>query len=180
MHTLKPARGTVLAGAAAVSALPLPGAAPAYDPDAGTLHASTGAGRTPVPGASGLPSGDDQSKVAAAPGRVGDLWLSTKWNGLYRSTDGGVGCSERTSCWASYTLGFGKGAADYPAVYQVGATDAVTAVLRSDDAGASWTRINDDRHQWDWTGEVITGDPRVYGRVYLGTNGRGIQYGEPV
>ncbi|MFD0317581.1 WD40/YVTN/BNR-like repeat-containing protein [Streptomyces flavalbus] len=152
----------------------------AYDTDAGTLYASTDGGRTFAARADGLPSGDSQFKVVAAPGRVGDLWLSAKWNGLYRSTDGGVGFTKLTSCWASYTLGFGKGAADYPAVYQVGATDATTAVLRSDDAGASWTRINDDRHQWGWTGEVITGDPRVYGRVYLGTNGRGIQYGEPV
>ncbi|MEV0786385.1 hypothetical protein AB0I52_26190 [Streptomyces sp. NPDC050423] len=53
------------------------------------------------------------------------------------------------------------------------------AVLRPDDAGTTWVRINDDTHQWGWTGEVITGDPRVHGRVHLGTNGRGIQYAEP-
>ena len=47
-------------------------------------------------------------------------------------------------------------------------------------ARANWQRINDDAHQWGWTGETVTGDPRVYGRVYLATNGRGIQYGEPV
>ncbi len=88
---------------------------------------------------------------------------------------------------ASYALGFGKaapgkGRAGYPAVFQTGRVTATydgVAVLRSDDAGATWVRINDDAHQWGWTGEVITGDPRVHGRVYLGTNGRGIQYADP-
>ncbi|WP_416986704.1 hypothetical protein [Streptomyces sp. T028] len=56
----------------------------------------------------------------------------------------------------------------------------IGAVYRSDDGAKSWVRINDDHHQWGWTGEIIVGDPRVYGRVYLATNGRGIQYGEPV
>ncbi|MER6344231.1 WD40/YVTN/BNR-like repeat-containing protein [Streptomyces sp. NPDC001595] len=154
----------------------------AYDTDAGTLLASTDGGRTFAARARGLPSGDSQFKVAAAPGRSGDLWLSAKWNGLYRSTDGGASFHKVDSCWASYTLGFGKAAdgADYPAIYQVGATDANTVVQRSDDGAKTWTRINDDAHQWGWTGETITGDPRVYGRVYLATNGRGIQYGEPI
>jgi hypothetical protein len=154
----------------------------AYDTDTGTLYASTDSGRSFSTRARGLPSGDNQFKLAAAPGRSGDLWLSVKWNGLYRSTDGGVTFARIASCWASYTLGFGKAAdgADYPAVYQVGSTETSTAVYRSDDAAETWVRINDDAHQWGWIGEVITGDPRVYGRVYLGTNGRGIQYGEPV
>ncbi|MGW0827319.1 1,4-beta-glucanase [Streptomyces sp. NPDC002845] len=154
----------------------------AYDTDTGTLFASTDNGRTFTARATGLPSGDSQFKLVAAPGRTGDLWLSTKWNGLYRSTDGGASFAKVESCWASYTLGFGKAAdgADYPAIYQVGATEAITAVYRSDDGAKTWTRINDDAHQWGWIGEVIIGDPRVYGRVYLATNGRGLQYGEPV
>lgn len=153
----------------------------AYDTDTGTLLASTDSGRSFTHRATGLPAGDSQFKLVAAPGRSGDLWLSTKWNGLHRSTDGGVTFTKVTSCWASHTLGFGKAADDagYPAVYQVGSTEAITAVYRSDDEARSWTRINDDQHQWGWTGETITGDPRVYGRVYLATNGRGIQYGEP-
>ena len=154
----------------------------AYDTDTGTLFASTDSGLTFTARATGLPSGDSQFELVAAPGRSGDLWLSTKWNGLYRSTDGGASFSQVTGPWASYTLGFGKAAdgAAYPAVYMVGATGAVTAVYRSDDEARTWVRINDDAHQWGWTGETITGDPRVYGRVYLATNGRGIQYGEPV
>jgi photosystem II stability/assembly factor-like uncharacterized protein len=154
----------------------------AYDTDTGTLFASTDGGLTFTARATGLPSGDTQFKVVAAPGRSGDLWLSAKWNGLYRSTDGGAAFTKVDSCWASYALGFGKAAegADYPALYQVGAVDTITAIHRSDDGARTWTRINDDAHQWGWTGETIAGDPRVYGRVYVATNGRGIQYGEPV
>ncbi|WP_328544189.1 1,4-beta-glucanase [Streptomyces europaeiscabiei] len=153
----------------------------AYDTDTGTLYASTDGGRSFTARATGLPAGDSQFKLVAAPGLGGDLWLSVKWNGLYRSTDGGVTFSKIESCWASYALGFGKAAegAGYPAIYQVGSTETITAVYRSDDGAKTWTRINDDAHQWGWTGEAITGDPRVYGRVYLATNGRGIQYGEP-
>ncbi|MGW0579801.1 WD40/YVTN/BNR-like repeat-containing protein, partial [Streptomyces sp. NPDC002920] len=154
----------------------------AYDTDTGTLFASTDSGLTFTGRASGLPAGDSQFQLAAAPGRSGDLWLSTKWNGLYRSTDGGASFTGLTSCWASYTLAFGRAAdgADYPAVYQVGATEAITAVYRSDDGAKSWVRVNDDQHQWGWIGATIAADPRLYGRVYIATNGRGIQYGEPV
>ncbi|MEV6962383.1 1,4-beta-glucanase [Streptomyces sp. NPDC051207] len=153
----------------------------AYDTGTGTVHASTDGGLTFAARAGGLPSGDSQFKLVAAPGRTGDLWLSAKWNGLYRSTDGGATFTKVDSCWASYALGFGKAAdgAGYPAVYQVGATGAITAIYRSDDGAKTWVRVNDDAHQWGWTGETIAGDPRVYGRVYVATNGRGIQYGEP-
>ena len=154
----------------------------AYDTDTGTLYASTDSGRSFAQRAGGLPAGDSQFQLVAAPGRSGDLWLSVKWNGLYRSLDGGVTFSKVASCWASYTLGFGKAApgADYPAIYQVGSTETITAVYRSDDEAKTWVRINDDQHQWGWVGQAVTGDPRVHGRVYLATNGRGIQYGEQI
>ncbi|MEU1316528.1 WD40/YVTN/BNR-like repeat-containing protein [Streptomyces tibetensis] len=154
----------------------------AFDTTTGTLHASTDGGRTFTARATGLSTGDTEFQLVAAPGRSGDLWLSLKGNGLYRSTDGGATFTKVSSCWASYTLGFGKAAegASYPAIYMVGSTETITAVYRSDDEAKTWTRINDDRHQWGWTGATITGDPRVYGRVYIATNGRGVQYGEPV
>jgi hypothetical protein len=154
----------------------------AFDTDTGTVYVSSDSGLTFTKGAGGLPSGDTQFKLAAAPGRSGDLWLSTKWNGLYRSTDGGTTFTKVGSCWASYVLGFGKSAdgADYPAIYQVGSTESITAVYRSDDEAKTWVRINDDAHQWGYTGDAIAGDPRIHGRVYLATNGRGVQYGEPV
>ncbi|MFI8171549.1 1,4-beta-glucanase [Streptomyces sp. NPDC085931] len=154
----------------------------AFDTTTGTVFASTDGGLTFTAGATGLATGDAEFQLAAAPGRTGDLWLSLKGNGLWRSTDGGATCTRVGSCRASHTLGFGRAArgAAYPALYLVGSTGTITAVYRSDDEAKTWTRINDDRHQWGWIGAAVTGDPRVHGRVYLATNGRGIQYGDPV
>ncbi|MDK1472416.1 1,4-beta-glucanase [Streptomyces sp. 549] len=153
----------------------------AYDTTSGELHVSTDRGATFSRAATGLPSGDTQFRVAAAPGRTGDLWLSAKEGGLHRSTDGGRTFRQVPGCRASYVLGFGKAApgCTYPALFQTGTVGDTTGVYRSDDTGRSWIRVNDDAHQWGWTGAAIAGDPRVHGRVYLGTNGRGIQYGDP-
>jgi len=57
--------------------------------------------------------------------------------------------------------------------------DNVRGVYRSTDAGASGVRINDDLHQYGNAGEAITGDYGVFGRVYLGTNGRGVLVADP-
>jgi hypothetical protein len=79
-------------------------------------------------------------------------------------------------------VGFGKAApgAGYHALYLIGTVHGVTGFFLSTDGGAAWTRINDDRNQFGGAvGGVITGDPEVYGRVYVGTNGRGVLYGGP-
>jgi hypothetical protein len=53
-------------------------------------------------------------------------------------------------------------------------------VYRSDDAGASWRRVNDDAHQYGGpgNGQFVLGDLNQYGRVFLSTAGRGIVVGE--
>jgi hypothetical protein len=65
-----------------------------------------------------------------------------------------------------------------PALYLVGTVDGVRGIFRSDDFAVTWLRINDDRHQWGLLMH-ITGDPKKYGRVYVGTHGRGTIYGDP-
>jgi len=79
------------------------------------------------------------------------------------------------------TIGFGKPdrGHSYPTLFASAKIRGVRGIFRSDDAGRRWTRINDDRHQYAWTGAAITGDPRVHGRVYIATNGRGIIIGDP-
>ena len=107
------------------------------------------------------------------------MWCSTAKE-LYRSTDSGKTFRTISSVSESYGMGFGKAAEGqkYPAVYLVGKVGGVQGFFRSDDAGATWVRINDDHHQYGFVG-LITGDPRAYGRVYVGTGGRGVVYGDP-
>jgi hypothetical protein len=64
------------------------------------------------------------------------------------------------------------------ALYSSAKVGGVRGIFRSIDEGASWVRINDDKHQYGWTGKAVSGDPRIYGRVYVATNGRGIIYGD--
>jgi len=52
-----------------------------------------------------------------------------------------------------------------------------TSVFRSDDGGNTWTALADPQHQYGNI-TLVSGDPRVYGRVYLGVNGRGVIYGD--
>jgi hypothetical protein len=51
-------------------------------------------------------------------------------------------------------------------------------VFRSDSQGERRVRITDPAHQWGLILQV-TGDPDRWGRVYVGTHGRGVLYGNP-
>nr|WP_308016540.1 xyloglucanase [Jidongwangia harbinensis] len=117
--------------------------------------------------------------VRAVPGRAGDVWAAGA-TGLHRSTDAGATFTALPGVTEAINVAFGKAApgASYPAVFLVGTVGGVDGVYRSDDAGATWVRINDDAHRYGNSGDALAGDPRVYGRVYLGTNGRGVLYAD--
>ncbi len=160
----------------------------AFDPATGTVLKSADGGATFSAAATGLPAGLGAEESGSAPqlhavgGRAGDLWLTAGNGALYHSTDGGVSLRLVSSVATVATLGFGRAApgASYPTIYLAGLVGGVQGIFRSTDEGASWLRINDDQHQYAWIGQTITGDPHVFGRVYLGTNGRGILSGAPV
>ncbi|MCY0924634.1 RICIN domain-containing protein [Streptomyces sp. H27-H1] len=150
-----------------------------YSLAGGTLYASTDGGASFTARATNLPAG----RLVAVPGIAGDLWISGGGKGLLHSTDGGRNFTALTTVKSASAVGFGKAApgASYQALYLIGTVKDVTGVFRSSDKGATWVRINDDAHQWGNIsgGGVITGDPDTFGRVYVGTNGRGLQYGDP-
>lgn len=125
------------------------------------------------------------SAIRTIPGIEGDVWLPNTYNGLSHYTNvAGVKTLTKiptlTTCEA---VGFGKEAVGktYPTLYIWGTpVNGVMGVYRSDDKGATWTRVNDDKHQFGGMGDgaFVVGDRTKYGRVYLSTAGRGLIYGE--
>ena len=77
------------------------------------------------------------------------------------------------------SLGLGKSAPgkNFPTLFLAGRIGGLQALFRSDDIGTNWVRINDDQHQYGYISRV-TGDSRIYGRVYFATGGRGVIYGD--
>lgn len=119
-----------------------------------------------------------QDRVYSTPGREADLWIAS-FDGLFHASDG-VNFKQTGHVQEMHAFGMGAPAPrqDYPALYMVGVVDGVRGFFRSDDCAENWVRINDDMHQYGLVLH-ITGDPKKYGRVYVGTHGRGAVYGDP-
>ena len=112
-------------------------------------------------------------------GIEGDVWVATG-SGLQHSQDSAATFVPVPQVTSATAVGFGMAATgqSYPAVYVAGSVSGVWGTYRSDDAGATWQRIDDPQHQFGFV-NILAGDRRQYGRVYLGTGGRGILYGHP-
>lgn len=118
------------------------------------------------------------ANIKTVPGIEGEIWVWTKAE-LVRTSDSGKSFSQIDVVQEPHGIGFGKAAPGktFPAVYLSGKVGDQAGFFRSDDGGKHFIRINDDQHQYGGAA-VITGDPRVYGRVYVAPGGRGIVYGE--
>ncbi len=137
----------------------------------------------------GLPSVTSNTmNIKGVRGYEGHVWMGTakaddkNANGFWFSEDFGQTYTKLTTVDAVTAFGFGKAKEEggYPAIYIVGQVEGKDGFFRSDDQGATWTRINDDNHQYGLVDPCcdVTGDYDVYGRVYIGTNGRGIVYSD--
>ncbi len=141
--------------------------------------------------ATGLPA--TSAHIEAVIGREGDVWFtggtqisggSTACGnvcGLWHTTDGGITITKISTVDFGAAVGLGKASptgSGYPAIYLYGRADGgMLTAYRSDDIAATWVRITDDAHNFA-TIQAITGDPTIYGRVYIGTNGLGMHYGD--
>jgi hypothetical protein len=113
----------------------------------------------------------------------GDLWLADG-SSVYHSVDSGATWTKLTAfAPANGTSGatkiaLGKAMTGSPysaAVYVEGTMNGQWGIFHSDDGGATWTRWNDDTHQFGGS-DVMAGDWNTYGRIYLNGAARGIQY----
>lgn len=111
----------------------------------------------------------------------GEIWLGISGGGVYK-LDVAAATIERATDKVSQAdaIGLGK-AADgqtHMAIYILGeANEEGWGVYQSIDGGATWKKLNDDTERWGNVNHCISGDPKVYGRVYISTNGRGIIMG---
>ncbi|MBB5865833.1 hypothetical protein GGR61_003494 [Xanthomonas arboricola] len=128
----------------------------------------------------GSPARDERARpqLRPDPWRAGVVYLASHTQGVMRWQDERLQSLSKPD--QARSLGIGKALHEGapPALYLAGRVDGVDGVFRSDDEGAQWVRIDDDAHRFGKPYSV-TGDPRIPGRVYFATGGRGIFYGDP-
>ncbi len=162
----------------------------AFDPVAPSIFSSTNSARSfsstafkfPFPSSPAWRQWGKWSfpKLYASAANAGELWLADNTFGLWHGIDGGCHFQKIQSVESVFAFGAGRAAYrdNPPALFLFGVIDSHQGLFRSDDNGLSWIQINDADHQFGWI-TSLTGDPRVSGRVYLATSGRGIIIGDP-
>lgn len=136
--------------------------------------ASFAAATTRLPAAPGLRDPD----VRADPDASGVAWVAAGQHGLLRWSAAGV--QRLPGIDIVHAFGFGKGAPGkaQSSLFVHGTINGTQGLFRSDDGGGQWLRIDDAAHRFGQISRVV-GDPRIHGRVYFATGGRGVFYGDP-
>ncbi|CAG7847796.1 Xyloglucanase {ECO:0000303/PubMed:15541296} Short=XG {ECO:0000303/PubMed:15541296}; AltName: Full=Cel74a {ECO:0000312/EMBL:AAP57752.1}; Flags: Precursor [Serendipita indica DSM 11827] len=115
--------------------------------------------------------------IAVNPYKAADLWVSST-TGVFRSTNGGKTFTKLPLVTAAWRIALGapKTAGGTPALFIAGTVNGLSTVYRSDDQ-SNWIRISDAQNGFgNMASVILAGDTRIYKRVYIGTNGRGIFY----
>ncbi|KAG8831273.1 hypothetical protein FRC17_003391 [Serendipita sp. 399] len=167
----------------AVAAIPS-GAAIASDKVNGTaLYAASGntfysSGDTGSTWKSAAVSGlTTVTAIAVNPFKAGELWLSGD-GGILHSTNYGATFTALPSSTRGWNIATGapKTTGGTPALYAAATVKGVTGLFRTDDQ-VNWIQIHDATHGFGAASSIVlAADPRIYKRVYVGTNGRGIFY----
>ncbi len=118
------------------------------------------------------------------PGKEGSVWVQGSGGVIYTSYDFGQTWTtvESIKALMSHACSFGFGMGKDPngdvAVYVVGYVNGVLGCYLSDDMGRSWTKLNPETQKFLAGIVDVTGDRRVYGRVFMSTGGNGTLYAQ--
>jgi len=158
-----------------------------YDRLNGAVYTTRDGGRTFAKSATtfaALPSWGVSGDFVTVAGRPGEAWLTTAAGsatmmGLWHTDNGGSSFSRIGTVGKASMVGVGAPLAgsSVPTVYTWGSVAGVSGLFRSSDSARTWTRLDDANHQYG-TVHSVTGDPRIPGRVFLTTEGRGVVYGD--
>ena len=155
-----------------------------YDYNSGHFYRSTDGAAT-FESISTIPSlGWRQQVVEAAPGMNGEVWMSNGASGLYRSSNAGKTFAKVANVQYAFMFSFGAppNGSKVPTVFLFGTVENTKGIFRSDDMGTRWILISDVQYQMSDLvngAGAMAGDRQVWGRVYIGTDGRGVFYGVP-
>lgn len=117
--------------------------------------------------------------LAAHPAKAGDIWFSTD-QGAYHSTDFGETFTQSPDVQWGNAIAIGKGKGDATNVYSFNTIGNVAALRVTADEGATWSVISDAKNGFgSASANPLAASWEVEGRVYVGTNGRGVFYGNP-
>jgi hypothetical protein len=126
--------------------------------------------------------------LMSVPGNASHLFYTGGWQGggppwpvnepFYRSTNGGATWTAVPNVLQVSCFGFGAAASGqtYPAIYIVGWVNNVYGIWQSIDNAQTWTKIGDYPLGWLTRIATISGDPNIYGQVYVGLDGGGYAY----
>lgn len=147
----------------------------------GSLFASNDGGATwAAQNETALPNRGGYTNVLAVPGKLGEVWVSLDNNGLWRSTNEGKTFTKISAFGTSSLITFGAPApgATNPTAYVYGIMGGNWGLYRSVNMGNSWIRINSDDYQFPAGAKALAADRNVFGRIFVGSGGYGISYGE--
>lgn len=124
------------------------------------------------------------ARPVVAPSKEGVVYYPAM--GLQVSTDYGKTFTRMDTLAACMAVGLGKGKTDSDPytifVWGKPTNDDPMGLYWSEDEGKTWSRANDDEHQFGGPGNgyFVAGDMNTYGRVYMSTVGLGVVYGDLV
>lgn len=158
-----------------------------YDRLGGVVYTSRDGGRSFTRSTTSfatLPDWGVGGYILAVEERPGQAWLANVSGaagiqGLWHTNNGGTSFTRVASVARASLVGVGAPltGSSYPTLFLRGTVGGATGLFRSSDSARTWTRLDDAQHQYGIIHQVV-GDPRVPGRVFLATEGRGIVYGD--